>query len=601
MDHLKTISLAGILMLTLLLACTQKIEYPETKMVDVVDNYHGTEVADPYRWLEDDNAEETKAWVESQNEVTFAYLEKIPQREKIKNRLTEIYNYEKVWLPYHQGGIYVYERNDGLQNQDVLYMRKTMESQPQVLLDPNTLSEDGTISLTTYSVSPNGKYLAYAVSSGGSDWREARVREIATGADLDDKVQWIKFSDLSWSGDSQGFYYSRFPAPEEDKALVQQNKFQKLYFHRVGTTQNEDVLVYEDKKHPFRGCYAEVSDDGRYLVMTITKGTDERNRVYYTKIGLNKKGRVHRLLDDFDAGYHFIGNKGTLFFFRTDLEAPRSRVIEIDLNHPERKNWETVIPQQTDVLSSAYLINSQLVTIYMHDAHDVIRVYNNNGSFDTEIPLPTLGSIRKLDGKAKGNEIFFVFASFSYPNTIYRYDFTTKETSVFHQPNVSFNPEDFETKQVFYTSKDGTKVPLFISYKKGMVQNGKNPTYLYGYGGFNISKQPSFKERNLMWMEMGGIYAQAILRGGGEYGMAWYDAGRLKNKQNVFDDFISAAEYLIAEKYTSKKKLAIGGGSNGGLLVGACMTQRPDLFQATLPAVGVMDMLRYHTFTVGRG
>ncbi len=597
--HKVFLLLTGIFFLVFLVSCGNKIKYPVTKTVNVVDDYFGTKVPDPYRWLEDDNSPETKEWVKAENKVTFDYLKKIPQREKIRKRLTELWDYEKYDLPYKEGGLYFFSKNNGLQNQPVLYVQKSLDSEPRVLLDPNKLSKDGTTALVTTAVSKNGKYLMYGLSSGGSDWHEFFVRNIESGKDMTDHIEWIKFSGGSWSKNSKGFYYSCFPKPEKGKVLVQQNKFQKIYYHKIGTDQSKDLLIYEDPKHPDWGFNASVTEDGKYLIMHVGQGTDRRNRIYYTKVGRRRKGKVVKLLDDFDAAYYFSDNDGPIFYFQTDLDAPRGRVIAIDINHPERSHWREIIPQQSDVLSSVRVINNQFVTVYMHDAHHQIRIYNKDGSFSRELPLPTLGSIAGISGKKEDKEMFYNFVSFAYPHTIYRYDFKTGKTSVFKVPKVKFKPEDYVTKQVFYTSKEGTRVPMFISYKKGIKLNGKNPTYLYGYGGFNTSLTPRFSVANLLWMEMGGIYAQANIRGGGEYGVEWYRQGILDKKQNVFDDFIAAAEHLIKGGYTSKKKLAIGGASNGGLLIGTCMTQRPDLFAAALPSVGVMDMLRYHKFTIG--
>ncbi|HDL19063.1 MAG TPA: S9 family peptidase [Bacteroidetes bacterium] len=590
---------SGVILFSLL-SCSGKIKYPVTKEVDVVDDYHGTKVADPYRWLEDDNSAETKQWVEAENKVTFAYLKKIPQRKKIEKRLTELWDYEKYSLPYKEGGLYFFSKNDGLQNQPVLYVQESFEAEPRVLIDPNKFSEDGTIALTTTSVSKNGKYIMYGTASGGSDWQEFKVKEIATGKDLADHLKWIKFSGGSWSRDSQGFYYSRYPEPKEGEELQQQNRFPKVYFHRVGTDQSDDELIYEDPTQPDWGFSAFVTDDGRYLVLHVWQGTDRRNRIYYVKLNGSRQGRVIKLLNDFDAGYQYIDNDGSLFYFQTDLNAPKSKVIAIDVRRPNRLNWKTVIPERDDVLSGVNVINNKLVAVYMHNAHNLIKIFEKSGSLVNEVALPAIGSVAGISGKKEDSEMFYGFTSFSYPTRHYRYDFAAGESTLFRSPEVKFNPEDFETQQIFCESKGGVKVPIFITYKKGIdLKSGNNPTYLYGYGGFNISLTPSFSVSNLQWMEMGGIYAMANIRGGGEYGVEWYKQGTLANKQNVFNDFIAAAEYLIAEGYTSKEKLAIGGGSNGGLLVGACMTQRPDLYAAALPAVGVMDMLRYHKFTIG--
>ena len=439
----------------------------------------------------------------------------------------------------------------------------------------------------------------YGLSSGGSDWQEFHVRDIASGEDLPDHLKWIKFSGASWSKDSKGFYYSRFPESEEGEVMTQQNKNMKIYYHMLGDSQDKDLLIYEDPQHPDWGFYASVTDDGNYLIISVSEGTDRRNRVYFMRIGSSRKSRLVKLLDDFDAGYYFIGNDGPTFYFQTDLDAPKGRIIAININRPRRTDWREVIPEGSDVISYASLINDQFVIVYMHDAHNLIKIYNKNGSFAREIQLPTLGSVAGISGRKDEAEMFFGFLSFAYPYTIYRYDFSDNQPMMFRAPEVKFTPEDYETKQVFYPSNDGTRIPLFLTYKKGTSFNGEVPTFLYGYGGFNISLTPRFSVSNLLWMEMGGIYAQANLRGGGEYGIDWYKQGILEKKQNVFDDFIAAAEHLIAEGYTSSDKLVIGGASNGGLLVGACMTQRPDLFAVALPAVGVLDMLRYHNFTIG--
>ena len=589
----------SLFILVFLSGCSKKMQYPRTRRVDVTDDYFGTKVSDPYRWLEDDNSEETKAWVKAENEVTFKYLKKIKARKKIEKRLTELWNYEKYGLPWKKGGKYFFSKNDGLQNQSVLYVQTSPEAQPEVLLDPNKLSEDGTVALAITSVNEQGKYLAYGTSSGGSDWREIFVRDVETKKDLPDHLKWIKFSGASWSKDGKGFYYCRYPEPKKGKELTQQNTGQMVYYHRVNTTQDKDVLVYRDKKHPRRGAYPYVTRDGKYLIITVTQGTDSKNRVYYMDLKKGIKGRVVKLLDDFDASYSYIDNDGEVFYFRTDLNAPRGKIIAVNIKKPSKRHWKDIVPEKDDVLSSVTVVNNEFVTSYMHDAHDRIIIYKKDGTFDREIVLPAIGSVGGISGKKKDTEMFYGFSSYSYPYTIYKYDFKTGKSKVFHAPKVKFDPDDFITKQVFYKSKDGTKIPMFISYRKNLNLKKPNPCYLYGYGGFNISLTPYFSVSNLQWMEMGGILAIPNIRGGGEYGIEWYKQGTLDKKQNVFDDFIAAAEYLIKQGYTSKDKLAIGGGSNGGLLVGACMTQRPDLYAAALPAVGVMDMLRYHKFTIG--
>jgi len=576
--------------------------YPAARKSDVVDDYRGTRVPDPYRWLEDPDSPESRAWIEAQNRLTEAYLAAIPARTTIRDRLTKLWNYPKYGTPFRKGGRYFFFKNDGLQNQSVLYKQASLTTQPETLLDPNLLSEDGTVALSTLAVSDDGRLLAYGTSASGSDWEEFRVRDVAIGKDRPDHLKWIKFSGASWTKDGAGFFYSRYPEPT-DKALTDVNRFQKLYYHRLGTDQAQDVLVYERPDQPDWGMNAEVTDDGRYAVLQVWLGTDRRNRVYYLDLKEAKRpkvtGEVVRLLDDFDASYGFVGNDGPVFYFLTDLDAPRKRVIAIDTRHAERARWREIIPQSADVLEGIQIIHDTFVAQYMHDASSRLRLFALDGRPVKELELPTLGSIGGISGERKDDEMFYAFTSFLYPTTIFRYDFKTGATSVFKAPTIDFDPSGYETKQVFYASKDGTRVPMFITHKKGLRLDGSNPTYLYGYGGFNISLTPAFSVAVLAWLEMGGVYAVPNLRGGGEYGEEWHQAGMHDKKQNVFDDFIAAAEFLIAQGYTSTPKLAIAGGSNGGLLVGAAITQRPDLFGAALPAVGVMDMLRFHKFTIG--
>ncbi|HYL54744.1 MAG TPA: prolyl oligopeptidase family serine peptidase [Gemmatimonadales bacterium] len=583
-------------------AQTQSFQYPTARKGDVVDDYHGTKVADPYRWLEDPDSPESRTWIDAENRLTEGYLADIPARAAIRDRLTKLWNYPKFGAPFRKAGRYFFFKNDGLQNQSVLYKQASLSANPETLLDPNLLSEDGTIALSTLALSDDGRLLAYGMAASGSDWEEFRVRDVATAQDRPDHLKWIKFSGASWTKDGAGFFYSRYPEPT-DKALTDVNRFQKLYYHRLETDQAQDVLVYERPDQPDWGMNAEVTDDGRYAVLTVWLGTDRRNRVYYLDLKSAKrptvKGDVVRLLDDFDASYAFVGNDGPVFYFLTDLDAPRKRVIAIDTRHPERARWRELIPQGQDVLEGIQIIHDTFVANFMHDAASRLRLYALDGRMLKDLELPTLGSVGSITGERKDDEMFYAFTSFLYPTTIFRFDFRSGATSVFKAPAIDFDPSGYETKQVFYTSKDGTRVPMFITYKKGLALDGSNPTLLYGYGGFNISLTPSFSVANLVWLEMGGVYAVPNLRGGGEYGEEWHQAGMLANKQNVFDDFISAAEYLIAQRYTSTPKLAIAGGSNGGLLVGAAMTQRPDLFGAALPAVGVMDMLRFHKFTIG--
>jgi len=600
-------SLAGGFLLTGIFtsaapAGAQTLQYPTARKSDVVDDYHGTRVPDPYRWLEDPDSPESRAWIEAQNRLTEAYLAAIPARTAIRDRLTKLWNYPKYGTPFRKGGRYFFFKNDGLQNQSVLYKQASLTAQPETLLDPNLLSEDGTVALSTLAVTDDGRLLAYGTSASGSDWEEFRVRDVAMGKDRPDHLKWIKFSGASWTKDGAGFFYSRYPEPT-DKALTDVNRFQKLYYHRLGTDQAQDVLVYERPDQPDWGMNAEVTDDGRYAVLQVWLGTDRRNRVYYLDLKQAKRpkvtGEVVRLLDDFDASYSFVGNDGPVFYFLTDLDASRKRVIAIDTRHPERAHWREIIPQSTDVLEGIQIIHDTFVAQYMHDASSRLRLVALDGRPVKQLELPTLGSIGGISGERKDEEMFYAFTSFLYPTTIFRYDFKTGATSVFKAPTIDFDPSGYETKQVFYASKDGTRVPMFITHKKGLRLDGSNPTYLYGYGGFNISLTPAFSVAVLAWLEMGGVYAVPNLRGGGEYGEEWHQAGMHDKKQNVFDDFIAAAEFLIAQGYTSTPKLAIAGGSNGGLLVGAAITQRPDLFGAALPAVGVMDMLRFHKFTIG--
>jgi len=574
------------------------LTYPVTAKVAQTDNYHGTTVADPYRWLEDANSAETKQWVDAQNAVTQGYLGQIPQREAIRQRLTRLWNYERYSVPSKEGGRYFYSRNDGLQNQSVLYTMKSLDDTPRLLLDPNTLAADGTVALAGVEVSPDGKLLAYGTAASGSDWNEWKVRDIETGKDLDDHLKWVKFSATAWARDGKGFYYSRYDAPEESAKLAGVNYFQKLYFHKIGTPQSADVLVYDRPDEKEWGFRAQTTDDGRYLLITASKGTAHKYRIFYKDLS-RPDSKVVPLVDNFDAAYDFIDNVGSTFYFSTDSQAPRQRIVAIDVNKPAQANWKQVIGESSETLANAHIIGNRLVTEYLKDARSVVRVNDLNGKLVREIALPGIGSVSGFTGKRGDNETFFSFTGFTTPTTIYRLDMKSGKTSVFRQPKVDFDPNAYETRQQFYTSRDGTKVPMFIVSKKGIKLDGNNPTYLYGYGGFNISMLPGFSPANLAWMEMGGVYVVANLRGGGEYGEAWHNAGTKLQKQNVFDDFIGAAEWLVANKVTSPAKLAIGGGSNGGLLVGAAMTQRPELFGAAIPMVGVMDMLRFHKFTIG--
>ncbi len=574
------------------------MSYPATLKGTQQDIYHGTTIADPYRWLEDANSAETRAWVEAENKVTQAFLAQIPERETIKQRLTKLWNYERYGVPYKESGRYFYSRNDGLQNQAVLYTMKSLADEPRLLLDPNTLAADGTVALAGSAVSPDGKYLAYGTAASGSDWNEWKVRDIDTGKDLDDHLKWVKFSGASWTADGKGFFYSRYDAPDEAGMLASVNYFQKLYFHKIGTPQSADVLVYDRPDEKEWGFGGEVTDDGKYLIITASKGTAPRNRVFYKD--LSKPGsKVLPLIDKFEASYDFIDNDGAVFYFKTDKNAARARVVAIDTRHPQEASWKQVLGESAQTLVGANLVNNQIVAEYLADARSMVKVFDRKGKLARDITLPGIGTVSGFGGKRKDVETFYSFTGFTNPTTIYRLDMKSGASTVFRKPKVDFDPAGYETRQQFYTSRDGTKVPMFIVSKKGIKLDGSNPTYLYGYGGFNVSITPSFSPANLAWMEMGGVYAVANLRGGGEYGEAWHEAGTKLHKQNVFDDFIGAAEWLIANKVTSPAKLAIGGGSNGGLLVGAAMTQRPELFGAAIPQVGVLDMLRFHKFTIG--
>lgn len=572
--------------------------YPNTDQVAQSDNYHGVEVKDPYRWLEDPDSDATKAWVQAQNEVTNSYLATIPTRDKLQQRLTQLWDYEKYSSPFKRGQSYFYFKNDGLQNQSVLYTLESLDDEGQVLLDPNSLSADGTVALSGLSISDDGQWMAYGLSTAGSDWVEYRVKNIATREDTADHLQWIKFSGASWTKDNQGFFYSRYDEPKAETKLEDVNYYQKLYYHRLGTPQAEDILIYHRRDQKEWGFSGSVTEDGKYLVISVWLGTDSKNLVFYKNLE-QPDSEVVELISEFAASYSVIDNDGDTFWVQTDLNAPRGRVIAIDLDNPDQANWQEIIPEAPETLEGIGLLNNQFVADYLKDARSQIRIYALDGTFVREIELPGIGSVGGFAGKRYDTETFYTFTSFTTPTTIYRYDMTTGESKLFRQPQVDFDPEAYQTQQVFYPSKDGTRIPMFITHKKGIKLDGNNPTYLYAYGGFNISLTPSFSVSNVVWLEMGGIYAVPNLRGGGEYGEDWHQAGMKDKKQNVFDDFIAAAEWLIEQKYTSQEKLAIAGGSNGGLLVGACMTQRPDLFAAAIPAVGVLDMLRFHKFTIG--
>lgn len=621
--------------------------YPATARGTQVDDYHGSQIADPYRWLEDTDSPATATWVQAQNAVTFSYLEKIPGRAAIKNRLTQVWNYPKYSSPTRAGERLFYFENSGLLSQSILYVSDNGRP-ARVLLDPNVLSTDGTVALSTAKESPNGRLLAYGVSASGSDWQEFRVRNVDTGRDLADTLKWVKFSGVSWTRDNRGFFYSRYDAPTSGNNLTNVNQNQKLYYHRLNTPQSADPLIYDRSDEPGWLFDANVTEDGTFAIITVSAGSDRRTRLYYIFLDDAKKPKINapvvRLIDRLDAEYSFVHNQGDNFLIRTDFGSPKGRIVSVDINSAQPNRWLTVIPEGKDALEGAQVIGNRLVVSYLQDAHSSIRLYGmpavddlrrGRGSRQSpypggaartgrdgtsgrqepaddrstrsapgypylgEIALPGIGTVGGITGTAKDDEMFYSFTSYLYPTSVFRYDVKRRVNAMYKTPTLPVDLTQFETKQSFFTSKDGTRVPIFITSKKGMTLNGANPTILYGYGGFNISETPAFSPANLVWLEMGGVYAVANIRGGGEYGKEWHEAGTQGRKQNVFDDFIGAAEYLIREKYTSPAKLAVAGGSNGGLLVGAVVNQRPELFGAALPAVGVMDMLRFHKFTIG--
>ena len=587
------------------------LAYPVARRGDTVDTYHGVQVADPYRWLEDPDSPETKTWVEAENKVTFGFLGAIPERDRIRDRLTSIWNHERYGTPAKHGRRYFYSKNDGLQNQDVLYWTPSLEgkAEPRVLLDPNKLSAEGTVALAGLSISEDARLLAYGLQSAGSDWTEWKVREVATGKDLSDHVLWSKFSEAAWTHDSKGFFYSRYAEPKKGEALTNTNENQKLYYHRIGTPQADDVLVYERPDQPKWGFSPVVSEDGRYVVVSVWKGTGPKNLLLYQDLTRNKPGQkvgnasgkeaMNTLIGEFDAAFNFVGNQGPVFWFVTDLDAPRSRLISIDTRKPAKESWVELIPQGPDALQGVSMVGNRFFVEYLKDAHSRVAVHDLKGKHLGDVELPGLGSAGGFKGKKNHTETFYGYTSYATPTTVYRYDIKAGKSTVLRAPKVDFDGSDYETQQVFFQSKDGTKVPMFLTHKKGLARDGQAPTLLYGYGGFNVSMTPAFAQTWAVWLEMGGVLAVANLRGGAEYGEDWHLAGTKLKKQNVFDDFIAAAEWLIANKVTSSKRLAIQGGSNGGLLVGAAMTQRPELFGAALPAVGVMDMLRFQKFTIG--
>ncbi|HLB55031.1 MAG TPA: prolyl oligopeptidase family serine peptidase [Gemmatimonadales bacterium] len=606
---LKYFSRSGLLALTLALAhhpallqtvSAQGLVYPKTARVDHVDDYFGTKVPDPYRWLEDDTASVVKAWVQAQNTVTFGYLEKIPFRKQLRARLEALYNYPRYGTPSRTGPYYTFSKNDGLQNQSVLYIQSGIDGKPEVLIDPNALSKDGTVRLGAARLSRDGKYFGYGLSSGGSDWQEFFVMETAPRKPLPDRIRWVKVSGLSWY--QNGFFYSRYPAPADTtKALSGSNENHRVYYHRLGTPQEQDELVFEDPGHPKRFHTVWVTDDQRYLLLTISDRSaagNDGNALYVRDLSKGETG-FRPVVTTFKDSYGVLDNVGDKLLVMTNLNAPNWRVVEIDPARPEPANWREILPERPEPLDNASAAGGRLFAIYTKDVVHQVLVYDLNGKLEREIPLPTLGRVGGFGGQRDEKQVFYTFLSFTHPPTTYRYDIATGASSLYRKTEVPFDPGQFETRQVFYPSKDGTKIPMFLVHRKGLALDGQRPTLLYAYGGFNSASAPSFNPLLTALLEQGGVYALANLRGGSEYGEAWHRAGMLLNKQNVFDDFIAAAEWLKANRYTSTERCALQGGSNGGLLVGAVMTQRPELCKVALPAVGVMDMLRYHKFTIG--
>jgi len=574
----------------------------KARMDSVVDNYFGTEIADPYRWMENADSPETISWVEKENRLTEKFLEKIPEREKIKKRLTELWNYPKYTVPVRRGDYYFFKKNDGLQNQAVLYRQKGLEGEPKIIIDPNKLSKDGTASLSSLSYSEDGKLMAYGLSFHGSDRQEIKIRDINSGKDYEEVIKWMRLGGVAWSHDGSGFYYSRYPEPgtvtKEDET-----KHHRVYFHKLETPQSEDELIYENSHDKELSFYPFITDDGKYICLHVVHGCINKNRVYFRKTE-RREPFIH-LIDTPDADYRFIDNIDTLFYFHTNLNASRGRIIAIDINKPEKDNWKEILPESNEVIDSVTMVNNLFVVNYLHKAHNILKLFDTDGTYKGEVKMPVPGTIgeflssESITGRRTDNEMFFSFTSFLYPRCIFRYDFEKEKLEIFREAEIDFDPSGYVTKQVFYPSKDGTKVSMFITHRKGIKLDGNNPVILSGYGGFNISLTPGFGVSLLIWMESGGVYAVANLRGGGEYGEEWHKAGMKEKKQNVFHDFISAAEWLIQNKYTKPEKLSVSGGSNGGLLVSACMVQRPELFGAVVCKVPLTDMLRYHRFTVG--
>ncbi len=577
----------------------RKYNYPKAKKIDVIDDYHGTKIADPYRWMENPEDEDLKEWISKENELTYRFLRENTYFSKIKKEMKRRWNYPSYSVPGKHGGKYFFYKNEGLQNHSVLYMQDSLNGKAKVLLDPNQWDKEGTLALAGISFSKDAKYMAYLQSKNGSDWRNIKIMEVETGKEFDEVLKRCRFSVVTWKhNDDSGFYYTRFPW-ENEVAPEDENSYHKVYWHKLGTPQSEDILIYEDKTDKELSFYPIISVDGKYLILSIGKGTEMKNKIYYRKIE-DENGKFIKLFDKMDASYEYLFNEGTTFYFLTDKNAPNERIFSVDIQNSAEENRKEIIPETDDKIEDARVINKHFVIKYMHNVYSQLKIFDLKGNYIKEIKLPALGTIWSISGKWDDFEMFYKFTSFLYPPTIYRFDFRTGESEVFKKAQIDIPTNKYVTKQIFYKSKDGTKVPMFLVHKKDLELNGENPVILEGYGGFDISSLPYFSITNLFWVEKGGIYVLANLRGGGEFGEEWHKAGMLEKKQNVFDDFISAAEWLIENKYTNSEKLAIRGGSNGGLLVAACMIQRPELFGAVLCHVPVIDMLRYHKFTVGR-
>ena len=585
-----------IAVITMASLAFSQLKYPDTKKVTQTDDYFGTKVNDPYRWLEDDKSDETAAWVAAENKVTQDYLSKIPFRDQVRKKLEEMWNYPKYTSPFKEGQYYYYYKNDGLQNQSILYRQVGLNGTPEVFIDPNTMSKDGTAAVSTPSFTKNKKYAAYMIAQAGSDWQEAYVMDVATKKLLNDKIQWIKFSGISWKGED-GFYYSRYPQPDESKKMMNQNQDQKLYYHKLGTPQSDDVLIYEDKEHPLRSAGGGLTEDERFLIIHQSEGTSGSQ--IWVKDMKNANSNFILLIKGFDTNANTIDNDGDRILVRTNDDAPNYKVVSIDPKNPSKENWQTIIPTRTKLLQNVGNAGYKLFLTYLEDASSRVYQTNYKGVLEREIKLPGIGTAGGFDGHREDSELFYSYTSFNYPPAIFHYTISNGQSELFRKAEAKINADNYQTVQSFFTSKDGAKVPMFITYKKGLKLNGNNPTLVTGYGGFNIPSTPGFSISNAFFLEQGGVYVLVNLRGGNEYGEAWHKAGMLQNKQNVFNDFIGAAEFLIRTQYTNPEKLAMRGGSNGGLLIGAIMTQRPDLFKVAIPQVGVMDMLRYHTFTIG--